>query len=138
MTQLRTAWRRAVTAAAVAEPAPDGPGPDLADLLAVAGPAAAASVWECDGVEAVGPLAGALRLESAAGPIDGTRLAELAAGITATLDGAFEATRTGEDGPWLALRAGAGSHFVVATRSRALLDDLRRQFRDHAGARGGD
>ena len=138
MTQLRTAWRRAVTAAAAAEPPADGPGPDLADLLAVAGPAAAASVWECEGVEALGPLAEELRHAAAAGPIDGTRLAELAAGITSTLDGVFEATRPGDDGPWLALRAGEGSHFVVATRSRALLDDLRRRFREGAAARGGD
>jgi hypothetical protein len=138
MTLLRTAWRRAVTAAAAAEPAPDGPGPDLADLLAAAGPQAAASLWECEGVAALGPLAGALCHEAAAGPIGGPRLAELAAGVTSTLDGVFEATRPGEDGPWLALRAGAGSRFVVATRSRALLDDLRQRFREDAGARGGD
>jgi hypothetical protein len=130
MTELRTAWRRAVTAAAVAEPPSDGPGPDLAALLAAMGPVAAASVWTCEDVEALGPLAAELRHEAAAGPIAGRRLAELAAGITRTTSGVFEATRPGEDGPWLAVRAGEGSHFVVATRSRALLDDLRRRFRE--------
>jgi hypothetical protein len=138
MTELRTAWRRAVTAAAVAEPPSDRPGPDLADLLGVAGPEVQASVWECEGVEALGPLAGELRYEARAGLIDGTRLAELAAGITCTVDGVFEATRPGEDGPWLALRANSGSHFVVVTRSRALLDHLRRRFQKDAEARGGD
>src|SRR3954469_23007792 len=98
MTQLRTAWRRAMTAAAVAEPPSDGPGPDLAALLAVAGPEAEASAWSCEDVEADGPLAAELRRE-AAGPIDGQRLAELAAGITRTTGGVFEATRPGEDGP---------------------------------------
>jgi hypothetical protein len=57
---------------------------------------------------------------------------ELAAGITDTRGGVFEATRPGDDRPWLAVRAGAGGHLVVATRSRALLDDLRRRFRDQS------
>jgi hypothetical protein len=40
----------------------------------------------------------------------------------------FEATRPGDDRPWLAVRVSDGGHLVVATRSRALLDDLRRRF----------
>ena len=124
MTQLRTAWRRAVTAAV--GPIADGPG--LADLLAFLGPAAAESDWTCDAVETRGPLADELRREAEAGPILGHRLAELAAGITHVSDGTFEATRPGEDRPWLSLRAGDGGPFVVATRSRALLDDLRHRF----------
>jgi hypothetical protein len=128
MTQLRTAWRRAVDAA-VADPA--GGGPDLAGLLALLGPDAAASAWACEGVEAAGPRADELRDEAAVGPIAGARLAELAAGLTHTFDGAFAATRPGEGRPWLALRADGG-HFAVATRSRALLADLRRRFRDDA------
>lgn len=129
MTPLRTAWRRAVTVAA--EPTADGPGPGLADLLAFLGPDAAASDWSCDDVAVDGPAAADLRREAAAGPIPGGRLVELASGITSITGGAFEATCPGEERPWLAVRAGDG-HFVVATRSRGLLDDLRRRFGDQA------
>ena len=132
---MRTAWRRAVDAGP-----DDGSGgtcPTLADLLALAGPGAWASDWTCEDVECEGPSADDL-LREAAGPIAGPRLAELAAGISRVVSGVFEATRPGEGGPWLALRAAGGAHFVVATRSRALLDDLRQRFREDAGARGGD
>jgi hypothetical protein len=121
MTRMRTAWRRAVEAA-------DGPCPTLAELLALAGPDALASEWTCEDVECEGPAADDLRHE-VAGLISGRRLMELAAGLTGMTDGVFEATRLGEDGPWLALRA-SGTHFVVATRSRALLSALRRRYRD--------
>lgn len=124
MTSLRTAWRRAVTAV------PAGPTADaLGELLAFIGPDAGTSHWTCDEVEAVGPLAAEFQREAEAGPIPGVRLAELAAGITDTLGGVFEATRPGDDRPWLALRADAGGQLAMATRSRALLDDLRRSFR---------
>ena len=118
MTRMRTAWRRAVDA---------GSGdtyPALADLLALAGPDAATSDWTCDDLDCEGPAADDLRRESAE-PIPGARLAELAAGLTRVVEGVFEATRPGEDGPWVALRAVDGTHFVVATRSRVLLDGLR-------------
>ena len=127
MTPLRTAWRRAVTVAA--EPMSGGPAPSLADLLAFLGPDAAASEWLVDEVEATGPQAHDLRRAAAAGPIPGARLVELAAGITSITGGGFEATCFGEERPWLAVRAGEG-HFVVATRSRGLLEDLRRRFGD--------
>ena len=129
MTPLRTAWRRAVTVPA--EPRPDGPAPGLADLLAYLGPDAAASDWACHDVEAHGPAADDLRREADAGPIPGHRLADLAGGIRSMTGGGFEATCFGEERPWVALRAGAG-HFVVATRSRGLMDDLRRRFGDRA------
>jgi len=105
MTQLRVAWRRAVG------PGTDGDGPGLSDLLAFLGPAVAASDWTCDGAEANGPLADELRHDARAGLIR-------------------EATRPGDDGPWLAVQVADGGQFVVATRSRALLDDLRQRFRD--------
>ncbi len=119
MSELRVAWRRAVDAGT------DLKGRSLSDLLAFLGPAAEASDWTCDAVAAIGPLADELRQEAGAGPIHGNVLAGLAAGITRTTDGVFEATRPGDDLPWLALRATDGGQFVVATRSRALLDDLR-------------
>ena len=125
MTRMRTAWRRAVDAGP-----DDGSGgtcPTLADLLALAGPDARTSDWTCEDVACEGPAADDLCRE-AAGPIAGPRLAVLAAGITRVLSGVFEATRPGEGGPWLALRAMDGTHFVVATRSRALLDDFRRRY----------
>src|SRR5687767_3014640 len=125
MTPLRTAWRRAVTVPA--DPTADGPGPGLADLLAFLGPDAVASDWTCDEVEASGPAADDLRRSAGAGPVPGGRLVEMAGGITSITGGVFEAMCLGEERPWLALRAGDG-HFVVATRSRGLLDDLRRRF----------
>jgi hypothetical protein len=127
MTPLRTAWRRAVTVAA--EPRSGGRAPTLADLLAFLGPDAAASDWECHEVEAAGAGADDLRREADAGPVPGRRLAELAGGLPSITGGVFEATCLGEERPWLALRAG-DDHFVVATRSRGLLDDLRRRFGD--------
>ena len=130
MTPLRTAWRRAVTVAA--EPTSGDQAPGLAELLAYLGPDAAASDWTCDAVGAIGPSADTLRREAEAGTIPGARLVELAAGITSITAGVFEATCLGEERPWLAPRAGEGGHFVVATRSRGLLDDLRRRFRDES------
>jgi hypothetical protein len=130
MSRLRVAWRRAVDACAHANR------PGLAEVLALLGPAAAASDWACDGIEAAGPLADDLLLETNAGPIRGTALAELSAGITHTLAGSFEASWPGDDRPWLALRVIDGGEFEVATRSRALLDDLRKSIRDHSAAIG--
>jgi hypothetical protein len=129
MTPLRTAWRRAVTVAA--EPTAGGRAPGLAELLAYLGPGAAASDWSCDGVEADGPAAADLRREARAGSIPGGRLVELARGITSITGGVFEATCLGEERPWLGVRAGDGQ-VVIATRSRGLLDDLRRRFGDGA------
>src|SRR5438270_8279310 len=109
MTQLRTAWRRAV------EIAPEDA--DLADLLALVGPAGNRSCWTCDDIEAPGPAAGDLRSEAAVGSVTGTRLAELATGITHISDGVFEATRPGDDWPWLAVHVIGQNWFSVATRS---------------------
>ena len=109
---------------------PGGPAPDLAALLALAGPDAARSDWTCSAVECFGPRADDLRRAADAGPVPGWRLVELAAGVTPAIDGVFEATRPGDDRPWLAVRAIDGCYFVVVTRSRALLDDLRRRFTD--------
>jgi hypothetical protein len=117
------AWRRAVDGDRA-----DGTG--LSDVLVLLGPAAESSSWDCDGVEAVGPLADGLLQEADAGPVPGALLTELAAGITCMVGGVFAATRPGDDRPWLTLRVSDGGQFVVATRSRALLDDLRRRFRD--------
>ena len=130
MTSLRTAWRRALTVAS--EPAPRGLAPGLSDVLALIGPDAIASDWLCNDVEARGPSANDLRREAELGVIPGARLLELAAGITVTIGGGFEATFLREDRPWLALRAGESGHFVVATRSRGLLDDLRQRFGDNS------
>ena len=130
MSRLRVAWRRAVDACAHANR------PGLAEVLTLLGPAAAASDWTCDGLDAAGPLAIDLLLETNAGPIHGTTLAELSTGITLTLAGSFEATRPGDDRPWLALRVIDGGEFEVATRSRALLDDLRKSIRDHSATNG--
>jgi hypothetical protein len=125
---MRTAWRRAVDAVAAADQGP-ATAPGLADLLALIGPDAENSEWTCEDVECDGPSADDL-LHEATDPIAGPRLIELAAGVTYTRNGLFEATRPGEDRPWLALRAVDETHFVVATRSRALLDAVRRRYRD--------
>src|SRR5262245_6255181 len=132
MTELRTAWLRAVHAGTEAEATTDTPSPRLASLLTFLGPVALASIWTCDAIEAIGPLAGVLCQVADAGPLPGTQLAALAAGITHTLAGVFEATRPGDDRPWLAVQVADGGEFVVATRSRALLDDLLRRFRVRA------
>lgn len=130
MIPLRVAWRRAVGADAEAD------GPSLSDLLTSLGPAAAASNWMCDGIEATGPLADHLLLEAASGPVLGTILVALSIGITRTLRGVFEATRPGDDRPWLSVRVADGGQFVVATRDRALLDELRSRFRDSPASVG--
>jgi hypothetical protein len=128
MTQLRTAWRRAVSAVAVA----DVSDPKLADVLAAIGHEAEASLWTGDEIDASGPLGNDLRSESDPGPVNGTRLAELAAGVTRMNAGVLEATRPDADRPWLALQVADGGHFMVATRSRAQLDELRRRFGEKA------
>jgi hypothetical protein len=69
-----------------------------------------------------------LQREARGASIAGRRLVELASGIISVRDGIFEATRLGEDLPWLALRAVDSNSFVVATRSRAILELMRRQF----------
>lgn len=122
MTQMKTAWRRAVHTET------ERSCPTLAGLLAQIGPDAEASAWDCDNLDCVGPLAADLQREAVAGPIAGDRFVELAAGIDRVHDGIFEATRPGDDRPWLALRAADGDRFIVATRSRGLLDQMRRQF----------
>ena len=103
---------------------------DLADLLALAGPDALASSWSCEMVECFGPGAGEMHRAADAGPIAGVRLAELAAGVTQTIDGEFEATSPGEDRPWLVLRCIDGCYFVLVTRSAPLLAAVRRRFQD--------
>ena len=103
---------------------------DLADLLALAGPDALASSWSCKIVECLGPRADEIHRAAESGSVKGARLAELAAGITQTIDGVFEATLPDEDRPWLVLRAIDGCYFVVVTRSGPLLAEVRRQFRD--------
>jgi hypothetical protein len=125
MSELRVAWRRAVDVA-------DAHGPGLSEVLTLLGPAVETSSWDCNGVEALGPLADGLRREADAGPIPGSLLAELATGVTRTVGGVFQASRAGDDGPWLTLQVSDGGEFVVATRSRALLDDLRQQSRGDA------
>lgn len=122
MTHMRTAWRRAVT---TVEPPPAGPG--LAELLAVLGPAGATSAWTCEDVEATGPLADDLMCEAAVGPIPGPRLAELAVGIEEVRSGRFQGARP-DDRAWVMVRVDEGGPLAVATRNRALLDDLRRRF----------
>jgi hypothetical protein len=104
---------------------------DLADLLALAGPEAQASVWTLVGVvEALGPRAEELHLAAEAGPVTGARLAELAAGVTQTIEGTFEATRPGESRPWLVLKAIDGCYFVVISSNWELISQVRRRFRD--------
>lgn len=103
---------------------------DLADLLALAGSDALTSSWSCEMVECLGPGAEELRRVAEAGPISGSRLAELAAGVTQTIDGVFEATLPGEDRPWLVLRCIDGCYFVLVTRSAPLLAAVRERFRD--------
>ena len=128
MTQLRTAWRRAVETVALADQHADPACPTLAELLAYVGPEAESSDWTCNEIECMGPLADELCRDGDAGPVAGPRLLELADGLTHVLSGTFEANRPGDERPWLALRAVAGTHFVVATQSRALLDELRRRY----------
>jgi hypothetical protein len=120
MTQLRTAWRRAVETIAADV--------DLAELLALFGPVGEDSQWTCDDLDAHGPLAIELRQEAVDGPIAGSRLTQLVTGITLTSDGTFEAIRFGEEWPWLAMRVIGPNQFAVATRSRRLLDELRQRF----------
>ena len=103
---------------------------DLADLLTLAGPDALDSSWSCEAVECLGPGADELHRATDAGPVPGARLAELAVGVTQTIDGVFEATLPGKDRPWLVLRSIDGCYFVVITRSRALVAEVRRRFRD--------
>jgi hypothetical protein len=122
MTQMKTAWRRAVDT--IADPAC----PSLCELLAMIGADAEASTWDCADLECAGPVAAELRDEAVARPLSGHRLIELASGIDTVHEGVFEATRPGDDRPWLALRAVDGNRFVVATRSRMILDRMRAHF----------
>ena len=68
-------------------------------------------------VECLGPGAVELHQAVEAGPVAGTRLAELAAGVSQTIDGWFEAFLPGEDNAWLVLQCIDGCYFVVITRS---------------------
>jgi hypothetical protein len=103
---------------------------DLADLLALAGPDALASSWSCRMIECHGPGAEELHRAADAGQVPGVRLAELATGVTQTIEGVLEATLPGEARPWLVLRAIDGCYFVVVTRSEPLLAEVRRRFLD--------
>ena len=104
---------------------------DLADLLALAGTEGHASIWTLAGViEALGPRAEELQLAADAGSVSGARLAELAAGVTQTIEGTFEATRPGESRPWLVLKSIDGCYFVVISSNRDLMSQVRRRFRD--------
>ena len=103
---------------------------DLADLLRLAGHEAIVSTWSCEMVDCLGPSADELERAAAAGPVPGGRLADLAGGVTQTIDGLFEATRPGEAQPWLVLRAIDGCYFVVVSSDKRVLAAVRERFRD--------
>jgi hypothetical protein len=102
----------------------------LADLLALAGPDALTSEWFCEGVECVGPGVEQLYAATDSQKIEGTKLVALAAGISQTIDGTFEAFLPGEDQPWLVLECIDGCYFVVITRSASLIAEIQSRFKD--------
>ncbi len=104
---------------------------DLIDVLRLAESAARASVWTCDGVEAVGE--GADELEGVAtrhAAIGGDEMFRLASGVDQIIDGWFSAASAAGESPWLIVQAVDSSLYVVITDDVGLMSRILQQFTD--------
>src|SRR5262245_43271190 len=104
---------------------------DLIDILRLAERDVRTSALRCRNVECMGELAEELHRVSDTGiTISGQEMLQLASNIRQTIDGNFEATRDGENHPWLVVRAVDSTLYVVITEDRRLLGRIRERFRD--------
>lgn len=103
---------------------------DLIDILRVMGERVIDAQWRCRFVECIGENAGELHEISDRGvSIPGGEIMRIAAGISQTIDGDFEA-RVGEaENPWLVIKAIDSSLFEVWSDDLDLLRKIRETFR---------
>jgi hypothetical protein len=103
---------------------------DLRDILRALESEARTSAWRIREIEAIGPAADELRrLAEDGAPVSGERLLALSTGISQTIDGLFEAYRSGGESPWLRVRAVDASAFDVESIDDFVLHKVRRAFK---------
>jgi hypothetical protein len=103
---------------------------DLRDILRALDTDARSSCWRLRGVEAIGAKAHELhRLCDEGQPVSGERLLALSAEVDQTIDGIFEAFRSGSESPWLRVCAIDATAFDVESDDDAILERMRRTFR---------
>jgi hypothetical protein len=104
----------------------------LGRVLETLGPRAIGSIWTLRGVEvAPGPSAEQLHdLSDKGDPVDGRRLAELAAPEVQVIEGDLTAIEPGSADPWLVLRAIDGTSWDVLSADVKVLDRITDRFTD--------
>ncbi len=109
----------------------DDGGLDLDDILQLCEKDALRSTWRCRYVEVEGAAMQALEHAADEGlDIPGAEFLELVAGIDRTVEGDFEARRSGASAPWLLIRAIDGTSFEVYSSDRGVLTHVEATFRD--------
>lgn len=103
---------------------------DLIDVLELAGPDAATSLWRCSMVEAIGPAAERMHAISHGPTIRGEDLLAMARDVDQVVDGEFAAVRHPGEAPSLIIRAIDSTEYAVVTDSDELLAHLRATFKD--------
>jgi hypothetical protein len=104
---------------------------DLIDILRLLDPATKGSSWTCKNVECTGNLCEDLHDASDSGEVlSNPRLIQIAQGVLQVIDGDFEATRFGENRPWLAIRAIDSTLFVVICIEEGVIQKIREHFKE--------
>lgn len=107
---------------------------DLRDILRLIGPEAETAEWHVSDVEALDGEA-ARELEAVADrklKISGNELVRLSMEVGQIINGCFQAYRNQANKPWIVIRAVDSSAFDVQTDDRALVEQIRGQFKNVA------
>ena len=102
---------------------------DLIDLVKLLEPFLVDSRWICSNVEAVGETAEELD-STAVKNIDSKTLKRISSGLIQVIDGTFTAFRSGQQHPWLVIRAVDSAAYDIETDDRRVIDAISKRFHD--------
>ena len=102
---------------------------DLIDLVKLLEPFLVDSRWICSNVEAVGETAGELD-STAVKNIDSKTLKRISSGLIQVIDGTFTAFRSGQQHPWLVIRAVDSAAYDIETDDRRVIDTISKRFQN--------
>jgi hypothetical protein len=107
---------------------------DLIDILRLLGPSAENAEWRMGALEAAGGAAAdeLHQLADTGVRVPGRTLLQLATEGTQVIDGVFTGYRTGDNDPWVIIRAIDSSAFDVQTEDTEVLARMRERFRNVA------